>query len=139
MAVRRGQRPELGRGWSFPVRLENGRFSTSHGVQDVKEAIRVILGTRRGERVMREEFGSDVRNLIHEPLTPSTAARLQETIREALLLWEPRIDVLEVSVAPDTEIDSKLVASLTYRIKEHNTIFNQVYPFYLTEGVEEEP
>lgn len=33
----------------------------------------------------------------------------------------------------------KNAASLTYRLKEHNTVFNQVYDFYLTEGVEEVP
>lgn len=135
----REYRPELGRGWAFPVRIVGGRFAMSHGVEKVKESVRVVLGTSRGERIMRDDFGSNVKNLLLEPLTPVTAERLADAIRTALTRWEPRVDVLEVSVSPDAVEETKLVASLTYRLKEHNTVFNQVYDFYLTEGVEEVP
>jgi len=132
-------RRELGRGWAFPIRVDprTGGIALVQGAADVEEAVRVVLGTRLGERVMRSGFGSEVPALLFEPVTPSTAGRLADAIRTALGNWEPRIDVLEVLVEPDPATPSRLVASLTYRLRENNAVLNQVYPFYLSEGEEQ--
>ena len=103
---------------------------------DVEEAIRVVLGTRLGERVMRSRFGSEVPGILFEAATPSTAGRLSDAIRTALASWEPRIDVLDVLVQADPDIATRFVASLTYRLRENNAVLNQVYPFYVSEGEE---
>ncbi|MEQ8981215.1 MAG: GPW/gp25 family protein [Deltaproteobacteria bacterium] len=131
------RRRELGVGWAFPVRIDaNGRFAMVEAERDVQEAIRIILGTGVNERVMRPEFGSEVPQLLFEAKTSATADHLERAIRDALAAHEPRIDVLEVSVAEDEEIETRLVASLSYRLRENNAIFNQVFPLYLREGSE---
>lgn len=109
----------------------------SQGQRKVAESIRLVLLTSLGERVMRSSFGSEVPEILFEPLTPATTSRLRDAIAGALARWEPRIDVLEVDVARDPDVNTKLIASLTYRLRENNAIFNQVYPFYLSEGAEE--
>ncbi|WP_437765348.1 GPW/gp25 family protein [Sorangium sp. So ce281] len=130
-------RRELGRGWAFPIRLDRwGRFAMVEGQEDVEEAIRIILGTRLGERVMLAPFGSEVPSLLFEPSTAATAARIQSAIRGALARWEPRIDVLDVAVEPDPEVETRLIASLSYRLREVNAVMNMVYPLYLHEGPE---
>jgi len=131
-------RRELGQGWGFPIRIgRHGGFVTVDGQADIDEAIQIVIGTRLGERVMRSRFGSEVPSLLFEPATSATAARIADAIRTALGRWEPRIDVLAVTVEPDPEVSTRLVASLTYRIRENNSVLNQVYPFYLNEGSEE--
>jgi phage baseplate assembly protein W len=131
-------RRHLGKGWSFPIRLDGrGRFALSEGQRDVQEAIKIVLGTRVGERIMRPTFGSEVSGLLFEPATPGTAARLADAIKDSLSQWEPRIDVLQVTVDRDAEVETRFVASLTYRIRENNSVLNEVFPFYLTEGTEE--
>jgi phage baseplate assembly protein W len=131
-------RQELGRGWAFPIRIDrSGGIAMSEGQQDVEEAIRIILATRIGERVMRNQFGSDVPNILFEPATAGTAGRLTAAVQTALARWEPRIDLLQVLVEPDPNAPTHFIASLSYRLRENNSILNLVYPFFLSEGSEE--
>jgi len=52
-------------------------------------------------------------------------------VRDALELWEPRIDVLDVHAAPDPGRPAVLLIELAYEIRSANSRFNLVYPFYL--------
>lgn len=132
-------RRELGKGLAFPIRFDRrGGFATSEGQQKVAESIRLILTTGLGERVMRSGFGSEVRAILFEPATPATADRLRGAIEKALARWEARIDLLRVDVAIDPQEPTRFVASLTYRLRENNALLNQVFPFYLDEGSEEQ-
>ena len=132
-------RKELGRGWTFPIQLDRrGRFSTTEGPAKIEEAIRLVIATRVGERVMRSRFGSEVPGLLFESATSATASSVATAIQRALGQWEPRIDVLQVLVEPGPDTPSHLIASLSYRIRENNSVLNLVYPLYLTEGAEGE-
>ena len=94
----------------------------------------IILGTTKGERVMRPDFGCGIWELVFAPNNTSTATLVTFYIKEALLKWEPGIEVLDVSVTPDEEEGNKLIINVEYRVKTTNTKGNLVYPFYLTEG-----
>jgi phage baseplate assembly protein W len=61
-------------------------------------------------------------------------ALVQTRVQEALIAWEPRIDVEEVKVTTDPAERNKLIIDTTYRVRVTNTRFNLVYPFYLQEG-----
>src|SRR5262245_546872 len=101
-------RRELGRGWAFPIRLDRrGRFGLGEGRRDVEEAIRIVLGTCIGERVMNSRFGSEVPTLLFEPATAATAARLADAIRSALIRWEHRIDLIDVVVEADPAVETR--------------------------------
>jgi uncharacterized protein len=124
----------FGRGWSFPVEpTDAGSLRYEQDEQKVQRAILIILGTARGERLMRPEFGSRLRDLVFAPLNSSTKSLVAKAITEALVKWEPRIDVLNVS--PDDAADpATLVVNIEYRVRATNSVFNLVYPFYLREG-----
>jgi phage baseplate assembly protein W len=125
----------LGVGWAFPPRLEpGGRIAESVYEQDVHEAITIVLGTNPGERVMRPDFGSGLNSFVFEPVNPTLLARVETRVRDSLITWEPRIDVLTVSVGPQGDPPSTLVIELTYRVRATNSLQNLVYPFYLQEG-----
>jgi phage baseplate assembly protein W len=125
----------LGVGWKFvPCVTKDGRIALVRYENDIREAILIILGTDLGERVMRPDFGAGLNDFVFEPLNSTTLHLVQTRVQEALVTWEPRIDVLDVSVSADTSEHNKLLISVTYRVRATNTQFNLVYPFYLEEG-----
>jgi phage baseplate assembly protein W len=129
------RREILGRGWKFPVQVDaRGRIAVSEADEDIREAIRIILGTVRGERVMRPEFGCGIYNYMYAQVNTGNLALIENAVREALETWEPRIDVLTVKADPSAAADGKLLVRIDYRVRSTNTQFNLVYPFYLKEG-----
>jgi phage baseplate assembly protein W len=125
----------LGRGWIFPVEPDaSGSLGYIADEQKIQQAILVILGTAQGERVMRPEFGSRLRDLVFAPLTSSTKTLVAGTITDALVKWEPRVDVLGVTADEQASDDGTLVVNIEYRVRATNSVFNLVYPFYLREG-----
>ncbi len=126
----------LGVGWRFPVQLaleEDGkeRIALSRYAQSVEESIRIILGTTRGERVMRPDFGADLYRLSFSPNNTSTAGLAIFYAQEALTKWEPRIELLDVDAGADENDANTLLIMVDYRIISTNTEHNLVYPFYL--------
>jgi phage baseplate assembly protein W len=125
----------LGVGWAFPVTADpSGEAAFAAHEDDVRQAIQIILGTDPGERVMRPDFGAGLKALVFEPIGASTAALVRHRVEEALVRWEPRIDVLDVSVTDDGPAGNRLLVKIDYRIRSTNTFYNLVYPFYLLEG-----
>ena len=77
MALAADSKAFLGRGWAFPVAVDAIReIATAAYEDDVQQAIRIILGTEPGERVMRPDFGTGLRGLMFEPINTTTIARL---------------------------------------------------------------
>ncbi len=125
----------LGSGWKFPPRLDaQGRIELAHQEQDVEEAVRLILLTRKGERPMRPQFGSDLFQLQFAPNNASTAGLASRFCEEALRRWEPRIDTLDVQTEIDPRYPERLLISIRYRIKATNDERNLVFPFYTIPG-----
>jgi len=125
--------PFLGRGWAFPVCPVAGRTATAAYEDDVKQAIQIILGTDPGERVMRPDFGAGLGAFVFEPMSFTTTEALRNRVQEALVEWEPRIDVEKVTVEVAPE-EGKVLIQVSYRVRATNSRFNLVYPFYLDEG-----
>lgn len=124
----------LGRGWAFPIAPGEGRrIAQAAGEEDIRQAILLILGTARGERVMRPDFGAGLRELVFEPLTTTTLALVRHRVEEALITWEPRIDDIRVEVTAEGP-RGRLRIEVGYRVRATNTFYNLVYPFYLVEG-----
>lgn len=123
----------LGQGWKFPVNVSAaGAITMSAHEEDIKEAIRIILSTSKGERVMRPDFGCGIYDFVFAPINTATIGMIEASVREALTLWEPRIELEKVSV--ENVEEGKLLISIDYRVRSTNNEFNLVYPFYLQEG-----
>jgi uncharacterized protein len=125
----------LGVGWAFPPAMAaDGKPAEAAYEEDIRQAIRIILGTNPGERVMRPDFGAGLSTFVFEPVNTTTMALLQTRVQTALVAWEPRIDVEAVSVTTDADERNRLLIDMTYRVRATNTVHNLVYPFYLEEG-----
>ena len=121
----------LGKGWRFPVALDDkGALAAAEYEDSVRQSIWVILGTAKGERIMRPDFGCGIYDMVFGVNSSTAASEAAEVGRDALVSFEPRIDVLGVEVSPGGDGEVSYV-SIDYQIRATNTVFNLVYPFYL--------
>lgn len=129
------ERAFLGVGWRFPVQVTpTGGLATSSLEQKIEESIYLILSTGKRERLMLPAFGCGIHDLVFAPDDAATIAEFTATVRESLVRYEPRIDVLSVDVAPAAGEPNLLLIRVDYRIRANNARANLVYPFYITEG-----
>jgi hypothetical protein len=124
----------LGIGWSFPVAETAGQTAMAQYEEDVRQAILIVLLTNPGERVMRPTFGAGLNEFLFEPINSTTMATIGQRVEDSLIDWEPRIDVISVSVTPDSKNNATLSIDIQYRVRATNNVGNLVYPFYLGEG-----
>lgn len=135
MAVDTNNRDMLGTGWSFPLQTDGrGGIALSRYETDIEESIRIILGTARGERRMRPNFGCDIHTLVFAPNNATTWGLAARYVEEALGWWEPRIEVTDIDPHADPADHSRLLIDIKYRVKATNDARNIVYPFYLVSG-----
>ena len=122
----------LGVGWTSPVKLNpQGQVEMARYEDCVRQSILMILGTAKGERIMRTDFGCGMHNLVFANNSPGTIGQVISEVRQALIQWEARIDVLEVDAYPDETQPNRLLIQINYQVRTTNNRFNLVYPFYL--------
>ncbi|MDQ2085376.1 GPW/gp25 family protein [Herbivorax sp. ANBcel31] len=127
----------LGRGWKFPIRVDKktGRIKTSEYEEDIKEAIYIILMTRKGERVMMPDFGCDIQKYLFDTNDYTTLKLMETEVKNALVQWEPRISEILVELTKDDGDAHKLLINISYVVRATNNPYNLVYPFYINEGI----
>ena len=124
----------LGQGWAFPPAVDaSGEVALVAYEDDVKEAVRIILATNPGERVMRPDFGAGLSAFLFEPINTTTMALVRHRVEQALVVWEPRIDTITVEVTTPPG-EGRLDIDIRYRERLTNTFYNLVYPFYVQEA-----
>jgi phage baseplate assembly protein W len=125
----------LGVGWAFPVTPgPDGDVALAQYEESVRQSVWIILGTSRGERVMRPDFGCGLQELVFSVGGAQTAGLVTEEVRHALTVWEPRLDLVAVTAEPDGFLGTTLEIRIEYRVRATNNVFNVVYPFYLEQA-----
>lgn len=126
----------LGTGWGFPPSFSAGgaELVTVSGVDDIHEALGILLATRPGERPMHETFGCDLDAALFEEADHALVHRVTAAISDAILTNEPRVVLHELGVhhTADTGV---LQVRLEYGVPGTNSRYNMVFPFYLNEAV----
>lgn len=126
----------LGTGLAFPLSVDPyGKLATASAEQKIAQSIVMILGTARGERLMRPEFGCGVHDLVFSANDDASIGRVIDEVNRALVSYEPRIDVLDVSAETRGSLVNVLLIEIDYRIRQNNAITNLVYPFHIREGL----
>ncbi len=136
MAVYPDNSSFLGKGFAFPLSVDpvTGRMVMAEYEEDIKQAIYIIIMTRKGERVMRPEFGCAIHDYAFDSLDFEHLTKIEDAVEEALILWEPRITDINVT-AQVADADGKLNISINYVVRTTNNPYNLVYPFYINEGM----
>ncbi|MFC6724195.1 GPW/gp25 family protein [Halobium palmae] len=125
----------LGTGWQFPVATDRtGAIERSTADADIRESIRLVLTTAKGERVMRPDFGCGIHEFAFATVNTTTLSLVEQSVTDALRRWEPRIEVESVEASPTELNRGYLSISIDYRVRSTNTQANLVFPFYLREG-----
>ena len=121
-----------GTGWRFPIGIEDtGRVGLAQGEESIRESIRIILETAPGERVMRPDFGCGLHEMVFGVNDATTRGAVADHAREALLKWEPRIEVLSVEATAGGLEEEAILLNIEYKVRLTDSRFNLVYPFYL--------
>lgn len=129
----------VGAGWAFPVGVDaQGAIALARGTDELEQAMQLILLSYPGERPMRPQFGSRLRDFVFAGATLENASAISSEVRAALLRWEPRVDVADVDVTPDPDDLGTLYIDITYVVKATNDRRNLVFPFYTIPDHEEE-
>jgi phage baseplate assembly protein W len=131
----------LGRGWSFPpvflksgpAGAQRGEIVMSEGVENIRESLRIILGTALGERIMRPDFGCNLEDQVFNAMNASMVSYVENMVKTAILFHEPRIDADDIAVIPD-QIAGRLDIRVGFTVRGANSRFNLVYPFYVNQG-----
>jgi phage baseplate assembly protein W len=126
----------LGKGWSFPpeFNFEMGTVVTVEDEEDIRQSLRIILGTIPGERLMFPAFGCGIRKYVFESNDPTQISMLKDAIYDAILYNEPRISIEEIEIKDDTQQYGLMHIHIFYTVIITNTRNNMVYPFYSKEG-----
>jgi phage baseplate assembly protein W len=127
----------LGTGWSFPPTFGPGgrEVQTVFGVEDIQQSLAILLATRRGERVMQDDFGCDLSEFLFGEISQGLIGRVRGVIADAILHHEPRITLDDIEVSESDARDGVLLISIAYTIRGTNSRYNMVFPFYLEEAI----
>lgn len=127
----------LGTGWAFPPSFDKNGLEAEmlHGGDDVANSIYLILHTKIGERIMRRTFGSNIHELLFEPLNQNMKTYMSATLAEALRLNEPRIVVTDLKLTQEDPFTGKVDISITYTHIKTQTQNNLVIPYQLPENI----
>lgn len=125
----------IGTGWSFPPAFDNvsGNMQMVTGEQDIHESLHILLSTSLGERIMRPDYGCNLKDYVFDPLNVSMESYIKKLVEDAIIYFEPRITLEKVSV-DFIEKEGVMWIKVDFRIDATNSRANYVYPYYIKEG-----
>jgi phage baseplate assembly protein W len=129
--------PFLGTGWSFPPRfskISKGLEMVS-GEDDIRESLQILLATRVGERFLQPKYGCNLDELLFEPLNTTLKTYIRGLVKQAILRYEPRIELEDVLIEALDEPAGKIELVVYYRVRATNSRSNLVFPFYQAEEI----
>ena len=95
-------------GLAYPMRLDGvgGYLTSNEDIGSLRDCVMQLIMTPRGSRVMRPEFGTDLRASMFEQLNPELVDILKNQILDAIDTYEPRIIVKSLRLFPNFENNS---------------------------------
>ncbi len=121
----------IGSGWAAAVQLDSvKRVALVRGIQEIEQALMIILRTPKGQRPRRPEFGCRIHELVFAPNNTATIALARYYVEQSLAMWEPRITVQDITVVSDTHTPERLLITIEYQVKATHDRRSLVFPFY---------
>jgi len=108
-----------GIGLTLPLSFGDNTFNQSFLTKDqVKSNIKNLLLTKRGERILQPEFGSNLQELLFEQSVDDLENRIEDTITDTLEQWLPYVTAEEIDIeSTDSLKDTNtLKVSIKFRI-----------------------
>ena len=92
---------------------------------DIKQSIKSLLLTRRGERLFNSDLGTGLSDLLFEPLDFGTAAVIRDEIFSVINSYEGRIEIQTLNVDTNFE-DNGYDIELEYVIRGRSDLQNNI-------------
>ena len=129
--------PFLGRGWAFPPTFGAGGSEVDmvSGSTEVAQSLEILFSPEAGERAMRADFGSSLSRYMFAEIDQTMLTEMRGAIYDAILQFEPRIEIDGLEIVESGDVPGLLTISVLYRLRETNSRYNLVYPFYIREAV----
>lgn len=130
----------IGAGWAMPTHVNaRGGVALARGTEELDAALRMIIETAPGERVMRPDFGCRIWDHVFDATDATTLGAMGHAVREAIARWEPRVELDDVAVRIDPDEPSVVRITVSYQVKATNDRRNLVHPFYVIPREEPTP
>ena len=119
-------------GIDLPIRFtdekQGGFATTSTTIEAVKNNIRNLLNTNRGERLMQPQFGTDLRRVLFEPIDEGLIVVIQDTILDAFQIWLPFVQVNDINIVnKDSDTDgNKVIINIIFNIIQNPNTLDSV-------------
>ena len=91
---------------SFKFNPLSGDLIALKNENAIARAVRNIVLTTPGEKIHDPDFGSNISDILFENVDEVSAINIKEEIQNSLKNYEPRIELLEVTVNPDYDANS---------------------------------
>jgi uncharacterized protein len=128
----------LGTGWSFPPVFNNvsGQVKMVSDEEDIEGSLKILLGTITGERFLQPKYGCGMQEHLFEAMSTTLQSFIKDKVKNAILIYEPRITIVSLSLDISAELEGTLKVLLEYEVRATNSRYNLVYPFYTTDASE---
>jgi phage baseplate assembly protein W len=80
----------------------------------VKESIKNLILTDKGERLMQPNLGGNITAMLFENITPATLTLIEDQVRSTIDLHEPRAELEDVIVSTGADENSIQVRIIFY-------------------------
>lgn len=123
-------------GWSFPIRVDEktGKIKTTSLEEDIKQSVKILLNTVRGERLKHRNYGSQLTRFVFEPISYHLVREIEEELYETLQYWEPRIEDINIEILHKKSNDAELFIHISYTIIQTKTRDEINYEYSLSES-----
>ena len=128
----------LGSGWSFPPEFSRDarKLIMVSDEDDIEESLKILFGSAGGERFLNPKYGLDMLEMLFEPMSVTMTTYLEDRVKTAILIHEPRIDLLSLKLDTTAQNEGKIDILVEYEVRATNSRYNLVYPFYTSDGNE---
>ena len=115
-------------GLNFPISRapgnQDGFFSTSKTtIESIKNNIRLLLQTQKGERVFQPNLGMNIRRFLFEQITEDTQVQIENDIVDTFATWLPFVDLREIDIDTGRQDQNQINIKIVFNIKRApNTI-----------------
>ena len=115
-------------GLNFPISRapgnQDGFFSTSKTtIESIKNNIRLLLQTQKGERMFQPNLGMNIRQFLFEQITEDTQVQIENDIVDTFATWLPFVELREINIDLAEQDQNKINIKIVFNIKRApNTI-----------------
>ena len=104
-----------------------GYFATTKTTMDaVKNDIKLLLMTQRGERLFQPFLGMDIRRFLFEQITDDTGIEIENDIVETFQTWLPFVQLQDIKVDLGNQDKNQIKINITFNIRNAPTELESV-------------